>query len=92
MEQKPFYWWIIFILLSIWQFPQLLIAGIMFPFIGKLKLIKQSKFTFCYEASKMKGGIRFTKNYYDFYTENLANYHARLETDEKGKLRFKTTS
>ena len=137
MEKKSFGWWIVFILLSIWQLPQLLIALVMLPFIGKLKLIKQSKFTFCYEASKMKGGISlgsfaylapnlakipeivsheaeghiidsyvlgplyliiigipsflhatfsFTKNYYDFYTEKLANYHAGLKTDEKGKL------
>ena len=139
MEKKSFGWWIVFILLSIWQLPQLLIALVMLPFIGKLKLIKQSKFTFCYEASKMKGGISlgsfaylapnlakipeivsheaeghiidsyvlgplyliiigipsflhatfsFTKNYYDFYTEKLANYHAGLKTDEKGKLVF----
>ena len=117
--------------------PQLIVALIMLPFIGKLKLIKQSKYTFCYEASKMRGGISlgslaylapnlskipeivsheaeghiidsyilgpfyliiigipsflhatfgFTKNYYDFYTEKLANYHAGLKTDEKGKL------
>ena len=140
MEKYSFCWWVIFILLSIWQLPQLLIACIMLPFIGKLKLIKQTKFTFCFEASKMKGGISlgsfayvdpklaliseivsheaeghiidsyilgplyliiigipsflhatfgFTKNYYDFYTEKLANYHAGLETDEKGNLRFK---
>ena len=139
MKNGSFLWWIFFIILSIWQFPQVLVALIMFPFIGKLKLVKQNKFTFCYEASKMCGGISlgsfafleprlaqipeivsheaeghiidsyilgplylviigipsflhatfgFTKNYYDFYTEKLANYHAGLETDEKGKLHF----
>ena len=31
----------------------------------------------------------FTKKYYDFYTERLANYHANLETDEKGKLHYR---
>ena len=113
MEKKSFGWW--------------------------LKLIKQNKFTFCFEATKMKGGISlgsfaylapnlakipeivsheaeghiidsyvlgplyliiigipsflhatfgFTKNYYDFYTEKLANYHAGLKTDEKGILVF----
>ena len=141
MEKKPFYWWIIFILLSIWQLPQIIIALIMLPFIGELKLIKQYKFTFCFLATKMKGGISlgsvayvdpniatipeivsheaeghiidsyilgplyliiiglpsflhaifgFTKNYYDFYTEKLANYHAGLKTDEKGDLQFIT--
>ncbi len=139
MENKSYTWWIIFIILSIWQLPQLMIALIMYPFIGKLKLIKQTKFTFCFQASKMKGGIslgsiayvdpylalrpevvsheadghvidsyimgplyliiigipsflhsifHFTKNYYDFYTEKLANYHAGLEIDEKGNLFF----
>ena len=139
MENKSFVWWIIFIILSIWQLPQVLIALVMLPFIGKLKLIKQSKFTFCFEASKMCGGISlgsfayldpklaafpqivsheadghvidsyilgplyliiigipsflhatfgFTKNYYDFYTEKLANYHAGLKTNEKGELIF----
>jgi len=139
MDKKSFCWWLIFILLSIWQLPQLIIAMLMFPFIGKLKLIKQNKFTFTFEATKMKGGISlgsiaylapdlakipeivsheaeghiidsyilgpiyliiigipsflhatfgFTKNYYDFYTEKLANYHAGLKTDEKGKLVF----
>ena len=140
MENKSFGWWIIFIILSIWQLPQLFIALVMLPFIGKLKLIKQSKFTFCFEVTKMSGGISlgsiafigqklankpeivsheaeghvidsyilgplyliiigipsflhatfgFTKNYYDFYTEKLANYHAGLETDEKGLLHFR---
>ena len=139
MKNKSFVWWIIFIFLSIWQLPQVLIALIMIPFLGKLQLIKQNKFTFCYKAQKMCGGISlgsfafleprlahipeivsheaeghiidsyilgplylfvigipsflhatfgFTKNYYDFYTEKLANYHAGLETDKNGNLFF----
>ena len=139
MENKSLCWWIIFILLSIWQLPQILIALVMYPFIGKLKLIKQSKFTFCFEASKMKGGIslgsivyvdsemalepefvsheaeghvidsyilgplyliiigipsflhatfNFTNNYFDFYTEKIANYHAGLKTDKNGNLYY----
>ena len=32
--------------------------------------------------------FHFTKNYDDFYTEKLANYHAGLEIDEKGNLFF----
>ena len=139
LENKSFFWWIIFIFLSIWQFPQILVSLLMLPFIGNLKLIKQSKFTFCFEASKMKGGISlgslaflepklaaipeivcheaeghvidsyilgplyliiigipsllhatfgFTKNYYDFYTEKIANYHAGLKINEKGRLVF----
>ena len=139
MEKKSFFWWIIFILLSLWQLPQILIAVVMYPFIGNVKLIKQCKFTFCFEASKMRGGIslgsiaylepnlacrpeivsheaeghiidsyilgplyliiigipsflhanfHFTKNYYDFYTEKLANYHAGLKADLNGNLHY----
>ena len=139
MEIKSFFWWILFFLLSLWQLPQLIVSLVMLPFIGKLRLIKLNKFTFVFEASKMRGGISlgsfaylapnlakipeivshegeghiidsyilgplyliiigipsfmhatfgFTKNYYDFYTERLANYHAGLIVDEKGRLSF----
>ena len=139
MEKKSLYWWLIFILLSIWQLPQLIVALIMIPFLGKIKLIKQSKFTFCFLSTKMEGGISLgpiayvdsnlalkpeivaheadghvidsyilgplylfiigipsliharccsNKNYYEFYTEKLANYHAGLEVDKNGILQF----
>ena len=139
MEKYSFLWWLIYMLLSIWQFPQLLIAILMYPFLGEVKLIKQSKFTFCFEASNMHGGIslgpiayvdskiakipeiiaheaeghvvdsyimgpsyliiigipsflhatfKFTSNYYTFYTERLANYHAGLGLNDKGELYF----
>ena len=32
---KKIFWWIIFILLFIWQLPQNLIAVLMIPFLGK---------------------------------------------------------
>lgn len=41
----------------IWQFPQILVALIMMPFIGKLKLIRKENYCWIFEASKMSGGI-----------------------------------
>lgn len=46
-----------FILLFIWQLPQNIIALLMYPFLGKKKLIKNVLYTRTYECSKMKGGI-----------------------------------
>lgn len=48
---------IAFILLFIWQLPQNLVALGMMPFLGKLKLISYKNFNFCFEGSKMAGGI-----------------------------------
>ena len=41
----------------LWQLPQNLIALIMLPFLGKIKLIYEKNFTFIFNCSKMKGGI-----------------------------------
>lgn len=45
------------ILWFIWQLPQNLIALLMLPFMGKMKLVRFELFTFAFECSKMKGGI-----------------------------------
>ena len=45
------------ILLFIWQLPQNLIAILMLPFIGKMKLIQKENFAYVFECSKMQGGI-----------------------------------
>ena len=57
MEKKTFSWWVIFILLCIWQLPQLLVALIMYPFLGKKKIIADRHFNFCIEGENMSGGI-----------------------------------
>lgn len=57
MEKKNFLWWIVFILLCIWQLPQLLIGLIMWPFIGEKKLVADRHFNFCWEGENMSGGI-----------------------------------
>lgn len=48
---------LVFILLFLWQLPQNIIALIMLPFIGKLKLIKYENYCYSFQASKMNGGI-----------------------------------
>ncbi len=48
---------LIFIALFIWQLPQNLVALVMMPFLGKLRLISYRKFCFAFEGSKMMGGI-----------------------------------
>jgi len=50
-------WWVVFILLCIWQLPQLLIAGLMAPFLGKKKLVAARHFNFCWKGENMSGGI-----------------------------------
>lgn len=48
---------LLFILLFIWQLPQNIVALVMLPFLGKLKLISYKKFCFAFKASNMSGGI-----------------------------------
>ena len=54
---KKIFWWIIFILLFIWQLPQNLVAILMIPFLGKLTLRCERHYCFCFIGAKMKGGI-----------------------------------
>jgi len=55
--KKPFYWYLVFPLLCIWQLPQLLVALAMFPFIGKKTKVADRHYNFCFEAKDMIGGI-----------------------------------
>ena len=59
MDIKPrsFLWWIIFIILCIWQLPQLIVALVMIPFLGHKVKVADRHFNFCYCAEKMSGGI-----------------------------------
>ena len=41
----------------IWQLPQVLVALIMLPFLGKKKLIRKENYCWIYECEKMQGGI-----------------------------------
>lgn len=57
MEKKTIAWWVVFILLCIWQLPQLLIGLIMWPFLGTKRLIADRHFNLCFEGENMSGGI-----------------------------------
>ena len=57
MSKKSVFWWIIFIILCIWQLPQLLVALVMWPFLGKKKLVADRHFNFCWAGERMSGGI-----------------------------------
>lgn len=57
MEKKTIAWWAVFILLCIWQLPQLLVGLIMWPFLGTKRLIADRHFNFCFEGENMSGGI-----------------------------------
>ncbi len=44
-------------ILFLWQLPQNIIALLMMPFIGKMKLIRYELNSFVFECTKMNGGI-----------------------------------
>ena len=46
-----------FILLFLWQLPQNIVALIMMPFLGKMKLIRYSHYAYAFECLKMRGAI-----------------------------------
>lgn len=54
---KKILWWFVFILLCIWQLPQLIIAGLMLPFIGKPSQKIKRHYNFCFVVPKLPDGI-----------------------------------
>ena len=57
MEKKNFDWWVVFIILCIWQLPQLLIGLIMMPFMKKRTVVADRHYNFCLRSASMNGGI-----------------------------------
>ena len=57
MEKKGFLYWVVNILLIIWQLPQYLVGLVMWPFLGKKTLVAERHFNRCYSGTKMSGGI-----------------------------------
>lgn len=47
----------LFVLSFIWQLPQNIVAIVMLPFLGKLRLISFKELCFAFEGSNMAGGI-----------------------------------
>ena len=44
-------------ILFLWQLPQNIIALIMLPFLGKMKLVRHDLYAFAFECENMDGGI-----------------------------------
>ena len=57
MKNKSIIWWMIFILLCIWQLPQFIVALAMLPFLGKRELVADRHFNFGFKCENMLGGI-----------------------------------
>lgn len=52
-----FWFYFDLVILMLWQLPQNLVAVLMMPFLGKMKLIRFDFYTFAFECEKMSGGI-----------------------------------
>lgn len=57
MKNKGILYWIVYILLLLWQAPQYLVAIIMWPFLGKKTKVAERHFNACFLGEKMSGGI-----------------------------------
>ena len=57
MKNKGILYWIIYILLLLWQLPQYLVALVMWPFLGKKTKVAERHFNACFVGEKMSGGI-----------------------------------
>lgn len=73
---------ILFILLFIWQLPQNIIALIMLPFLGKLRLISYKKFCFAFEGKNMLGGISLGN--FAFLSPYLSKKTASVMHEQEG--------
>ena len=79
---KKILFWVIFIILFIWQLPQNLVALIMMPFLGKLTLRCERKYCFCFTGEKMSGGISLGN--FAFVSKYLANHDESVAHEVKG--------
>ena len=57
MENKDVLYWILFVILTIWQLPQFIVSLVMFLFIGETEVIRNGHFNICFRGKKMLGGI-----------------------------------
>lgn len=73
---------ILFILSFIWQLPQNLVALVMLPFLGKLRLISYKKLCFAFEGEKMAGGISLGN--FAFLSPYLAKKAADVAHEQEG--------
>lgn len=73
---------LLFILSFIWQLPQNIVAIVILPFLGKLRLISYKKLCFAFEGSNMAGGISLGN--FAFLDHYLANNEASVAHEQEG--------
>ena len=73
---------LLFIITFIWQLPQNLVAILMLPFLGKLKLISFKKLCFAFEGENMKGGISLGN--FAFLSPRLSRDAASVAHEQEG--------
>ncbi len=79
---KKILYWIIFVLLCIWQLPQFLVSVLFLPFLGKLKIVANRHYNICFKASNMKGGISLGP--FSYVSENIARYETHISHEVDG--------
>lgn len=57
MKKKNVGWWIVFIILFIWQLPQAIVGLLMMPFLKNKQLVADRHYNFCWRSETMTGGI-----------------------------------
>lgn len=73
---------LLFIITFIWQLPQNLVAILMLPFLGKLRLISFKKLCFAFEGENMRGGISLGN--FAFLSPRLSRDAASVAHEQEG--------
>jgi hypothetical protein len=71
-----FWFYFELILWFLWQLPQNLVAVLMMPFMGKMKLVRFENYCWAFECSKMSGGISLGN--FIFLSPSCANKEATI--------------
>ena len=69
MKKKNVLYWIIFVLLTIWQLPQFIVSLVLIPFLGEIKKIRDGHYNMCFIGEKMSGGISLGP--FSFVSKNI---------------------
>ena len=73
---------IVFAALFIWQLPQILVALVMMPFMGKMELISFKKFCYAFKCEHMRGGISL--GLFAFVSPTLSRDAAGVMHEQEG--------
>ena len=71
-----FWFYFELILWFLWQLPQNLVALVMMPFMGKMKLVRFENYCWAFECTKMSGGISLGN--FIYLSPNCANKEATV--------------